>query len=236
MVRARALQNPWKRVTRANSGRRDAKGGLLDEEVEDGGRDLGSVAGKEAVEGLYEVGGKDEMLAGELILEVLRHGGGGHEESYGGGGIAECESRKMSRMWAVLPEPAGPVMRRIWLQCSAGRIKCERPAALRAGLWPFASTPQERTQSEPRASASRSTLAIRQYARKNEPNQSRERQRVGRHATRPVRQRPTASGPKPQPRLAARASSNAIPACPTCLVVCLRSEHLGGQPVRAVLP
>ncbi len=63
-------------------GARDASRGLFDQKVEDGGRDFGGttrVIADEGGEGLDERTAEYEALAGESILEVLRHGRGGHE-------------------------------------------------------------------------------------------------------------------------------------------------------------
>jgi len=99
-------------------------GGLLHDEVKDGWGDLGNFAREEAVERLNEIGRKDEILAGELILKVLRHGGGGHEDAHVRVGVAQRRPQdieyvcRFSRTCGARYEAHCP-------QCSAGRIKVE---------------------------------------------------------------------------------------------------------------
>ena len=63
-------------------GARDALRSLFDQKIKDGGGDLGGAArivADEAGESLDERTAEYEALTGESILQVLRHGRGGHE-------------------------------------------------------------------------------------------------------------------------------------------------------------
>ena len=109
-------------------GARDALRGLFDEQVEDGGGDLGGVAGvvaDEVGEGLDEAGGEDEAFAGEAILQVLRHGGGGHQEAYGVSCRRGSDCAKAIEDVGGFAGAGGSGKQAHRLQCSAGRRKIE---------------------------------------------------------------------------------------------------------------
>ena len=100
----------------------DALRGLFHQEVKHGGGDFGGACGivvDEAGEGLDKGDGKYKTFAGEAVLEVLRHGGGGHEEANVGSARVQGLAEK-SRIWEVLPEPAGPESKRIGSSVAQG--------------------------------------------------------------------------------------------------------------------
>jgi hypothetical protein len=82
-------------------GAADALGGLFHQKVEHGWGDFGGADGvivDEAGEGLDEADGEYEAFAGEAVLKVLRHGGGGHEEASAGAARAQGLAEKIEDM------------------------------------------------------------------------------------------------------------------------------------------
>ncbi len=86
MVRASDAQNPGNRATRRNSGRLTLRHRLLHQQVEHGFRRLHKIRGPfvdESRERLNQVRPVDKTLACDLVFQVLRHGGGRHQQPHG---------------------------------------------------------------------------------------------------------------------------------------------------------
>ena len=66
--------------------------------------------------------GENEAFAGEAVLEVLRHGGGGHEEANAGAAGAQGLAEKIEDMGGFAGA-GGSREQTHRLQCSAGRRK-----------------------------------------------------------------------------------------------------------------
>ena len=79
----------------------DAPRGLFHHQVEHGRGDFGGAGGvlvHEAGERLDEVDGEYEAFAGQPVLQVLRHGGGGHQQANVGGARAQGLAEKIEDM------------------------------------------------------------------------------------------------------------------------------------------
>jgi hypothetical protein len=108
-------------------GARDALCGLFHQEVKHGAGNLGSAAGivaNEAGEGLDQAAAKYQALAGETILQVPRHGVGGHQEA--NGRIARERLAKAIQDVGGFAGAGGSREQPHRLQCSAGRRKIEQ--------------------------------------------------------------------------------------------------------------
>ena len=117
-------------------GARDALRSLFDEKVEYGGGDFGGAAriiADEAGEGLDEGAAEYEALACEAILEVLRHGRGGHKQADGRISSAQCMAQAIENV-SGFTGAGGTREQPHRLQCNAGRRKNEKASSSRLPL------------------------------------------------------------------------------------------------------